>query len=216
MQKYPSVLNPIAVDALKEISSICAGNAATALSQFVNRKVEMSPPEIVVADINEVPILVSKEIPTIMTITLGIVGDICGHMLVIFERDHAISLIDLLIGDAFGSPTTTLTEMGISALNEVASVMSGSFLRVLSDILNKILKMTPPDFSAGMSKRVSDFVVRHSIKEGEFTICLKSNLFVVDVGKLSVFLVFVPLSASLTELLKLLGMEAAGSNQPNS
>ena len=41
---------PLQLDALKEASSISAGSASTALAQFVGKKVNMRPPDVVIVD----------------------------------------------------------------------------------------------------------------------------------------------------------------------
>jgi chemotaxis protein CheC len=200
-------LTKLQLDALQEISNIGAGNAATALSQFVNKKVGMEPPEVIIATAREVPQLIAEEIPMIMMVILEILGGVSGHLLVIFDQSNALSLIEFLMGKDQGSAITILSEIDISALKEVASVMSGSFLRVLGDTINKTLTMSTPDSSSGAPSKIADFIKKHSINEGEITICLKSNLWIGDNIKVFVYLVFVPSSASLKVLLNLLGMD---------
>ena len=53
--------NEFQKDALKEIGSICVGNAATALSQLFSRKIEMTSPEIFLLSIEEVPRIVGED-----------------------------------------------------------------------------------------------------------------------------------------------------------
>jgi chemotaxis protein CheC len=205
-------LTKLQLDALKEISSIGAGNAATALSQFIDKEVEMDPPEVIIAAAQRVPQIIKEEIPKLMMVALEISGDVFGHLLVIFNQDNAANMVDFLMGRQLGSTAIDLSEIDISALKEVASVMSGSFLRVLGDTINKTLQMSPPDFSQGSAAKVSEFILKHSIKENETTICLKSNLWVEDkIIKVFLYLVFVPSASSLRELLRLLGMEEAGT-----
>ncbi|HWR57022.1 MAG TPA: chemotaxis protein CheC, partial [Negativicutes bacterium] len=51
-------LNALQLDALREIGNVGAGNAATALSQLINKKINMSVPKVSVAPIGDVPDLV--------------------------------------------------------------------------------------------------------------------------------------------------------------
>ena len=48
-------LSPMQLDALREIGNIGAGNAATALSQIINRKIDMSVPRLNILPLSEVP-----------------------------------------------------------------------------------------------------------------------------------------------------------------
>ena len=51
-------LTPTQLDALREIGNIGAGNTATALSQVVNKKIDMNVPKVSLIPIDEVPDLV--------------------------------------------------------------------------------------------------------------------------------------------------------------
>ena len=49
------VFNDFQKDALREIGNICACNAATALSQLLNKKVSIEVPEILFLPVEDVP-----------------------------------------------------------------------------------------------------------------------------------------------------------------
>lgn len=46
-------LNDFQIDALKEIGNIGSGNAATALSQMINKKVDMAVPQLDILEFND-------------------------------------------------------------------------------------------------------------------------------------------------------------------
>jgi chemotaxis protein CheC len=193
------------LDALREVSSIGAGNASTALSQFINQKVEMAPPEVTTLTVKDVPQFVSKGFPIIIMVVLEVEGDVGGHILFIFDEKNAVMMIDLLMGQDPGS-TSSLSEIGVSALKEVSNVMSGAYLQVLGNMINLTLSMTPPYFTAGSPFEIPKFIIEHCVKEQEITICLKSNLSISR--KLQVYgsLMFIPSAASLGRLINLLGI----------
>ncbi len=201
------------LDALREISSIGAGNASTALSQFINQKVEMAPPEVTTLTVSDVPQFVSKGFPIIIMVALEILGDIGGYIFFIFDEKNAVMMIDLLMGQKPGS-TSSLSEIGVSALKEVSNVMSGSYLQVLGDMIKLTLSMTPPYFTAGSPFEIPKFINEHCIKKDETTICLKSNLSIAKDFQVYGSLVFIPAAASLGQLLNLLGLPNELSPQP--
>lgn len=47
-------MTPLQLDALKEVSNIGTGNAATALSQLLGRKIDMNVPDINIVPFEEV------------------------------------------------------------------------------------------------------------------------------------------------------------------
>jgi chemotaxis protein CheC len=196
-------LNKLQVDALREISSIGAGNAATALSQFLNRTIKMNPPEVCEVTAKATQRFVGKDVSQIMMVTLGVTGDAHGHVLFVFDRKSALDFMRLLMG----KDEVELSEMDISALKEVSSVMCGSFLRVLSDTLNALLQMTPPTFISGQPEEIADFIRTHSVEEKQQTVCLDSQLIIEEGGNIIMQLMFVPQASSLNCLLKLLGMD---------
>lgn len=51
-------LSPVQLDALREIGNIGAGNSATALSQVLNKKIDMNVPRVSLVPIEDVPDLV--------------------------------------------------------------------------------------------------------------------------------------------------------------
>lgn len=48
-------LSPLQLDALREIGNIGAGNSATALSQIINKKIDMQVPKVAFVPIEDVP-----------------------------------------------------------------------------------------------------------------------------------------------------------------
>jgi chemotaxis protein CheC len=209
----PLNFSQLHLDVLREISSIGAGYACTALSEFINQKVEMDPPDVTILTAKDIPSFVSNEIPIITMVVLEVQGDIGGNILFIFAEKNAVVMIDLLMGQKPGS-TTSFSEIGVSALKEVSSVMSGSYLRVLGDMINLNLTMAPPYFTAGAPVEIPKFIIEHCIKEQEATICLKSNLCIATEFPVYGSLMFMPSAASLGHLLKLLGIPDGSLPQP--
>jgi len=141
-----------------------------------------------------------------MIVNLGIVGEVSGYMMLVCEREDALNLIAILLGGNAGPSSQAMSELGLSALKEVGSVMCGCFLSVLSDTLNTVLRMTPPDFVISTPKYFPGFIKKFVLKENEATVCLKSNLCVTGNPRVPLHLLFIPLSASVSTLLRLLGL----------
>jgi chemotaxis protein CheY-P-specific phosphatase CheC len=206
MENGTASLTSLQLDALKEITSIGAGNTATALSQFINRRISMNPPEVFIASAQETPVFLDEKVTMTMNVNLGIVGEVSGYMMFVCEYDDALRFIDILLGGNGGSSKQTISEMGLSALKEVGSVMCGCFLSVLSDTLNTVLRMTPPDFVIGTPKYFPNFIKKFALKEDMSTVCLKCNLSVAGDPGVFIYLMFIPLSVSVKPLLKFLGL----------
>jgi chemotaxis protein CheC len=204
----PTGLNRLQLDALKEISSIGAGNAATALSQFLNKKVEMLPPEIVALTAEDPLTPIPQTVSSMALVALEAIGEVSGYIVVAFGLRNASFLIDSLMGKAWGSTTPeSLSEIDISAFKEVGSVMSASFLRVTGEMIGITLRMSTPYFTTGARAKISEFIVEKAFRNNPGIFCLNSRLCIIDTGRIEGFLLFFPSANSLTNLLKLLGVE---------
>ncbi len=209
-------LTKFQLDALKEINSIGTGNATTALSQFINKTVAMEPPEVVfVAGRGVVPGFIAQERAAMTMVALDVSGQVSGHIFVIFESKDTLPLIDLLLGKSAGSTQEPVSDIDLSAFKEVVSVMSGAYLKVLGEMINITLGMSTPYFETNTSAKVQESVVARAIGEGEATICLKSQVCVMDAKKILGYLLFIPSPSSLGVLLELLGIEKGKASADN-
>ena len=86
------------LDALREISNIGMGHAATALSQLIGETVYLRVPRVTVTDIAQVPQLLGGAETVVAGITLQLLGDARGNILLIFPRESAQRLLSRLLG----------------------------------------------------------------------------------------------------------------------
>jgi chemotaxis protein CheC len=67
-------LTNLQVDALKEIGNIGAGNAATALAQIINTKIDMNVPRVSILEFDKVPALIGGADTYVVGIYLTVFG----------------------------------------------------------------------------------------------------------------------------------------------
>lgn len=207
MENNLANISQVQLDALREITNIGAGTAATALSQFVNKKVDMAPPDIIVTSIKEVPGVIGREFPLVSVAVFGVQKQIEGHMLVIFEQDSSMRLVDILTGKPAGSTDFPFSEIDKSAFTEVTGVMSGAYLKAMGDFTNVEVDMVPPYFLSGPPNNILDFLVSLPVDINKPAICVKSDLGIIEAGtKLCGYMVFIPSTDSFTALLRFLGV----------
>ena len=133
-------LTPNQLDALREIGNVGAGNSATALSQVINKKIDMNVPKVSLVPIEEVPELVGGPDAIIVAIFLRVYGKAPGNILFLMPKKNAFYLVDDLMGRPHGT-TQTLDQMDESALKEVGNILTGSYLNAFFQgaILNVVL-----------------------------------------------------------------------------
>lgn len=133
------------LDVLKEVGNIGAAHAATSLSQMVDRKIEMHVPSVKLVSFDEMFDLAGGADETVVGIFLRIEGDLTGSMFFMLSVESANSFIRILIKDhTFDFHSPPFSEMGISAMQELGNILSGSYLSALSDFTGlKILPTVP-------------------------------------------------------------------------
>jgi chemotaxis protein CheC len=133
---------------LQEINNKAALSASGALSKLIGRQVKMN---ITMADIRDVgelsPIIAPEEI--VAGVYLPVTGEIAGAALLIFPKESAFNLSDLLVRREPGT-TRKLTGLDESALKELGNIVCGSYLTVLSNALQVKTIGQVPSFSFDM------------------------------------------------------------------
>ncbi|TCT15078.1 chemotaxis protein CheC [Natranaerovirga pectinivora] len=136
-------LNEIHIDMLKEIGNIGAGNATTALSQLINKKIDMGVPKVNILEFKDLSEILGGAENPVVGILLNVEGQINGMMMFVLQQSSAHNLVNLLMGrdlDDF----TEFTEMDLSALNEIGNIIAGAYLSSLSSLTElKIIASVP-------------------------------------------------------------------------
>lgn len=146
---YP--INDMHLDVLKEIGNIGAAHAATALSQLLNRKIDMRVPSVKLVSFDEMFEMAGGADKVVVGIFLRIEGDLSGSMFFMLSIESANRFIRKLINDdTFDFSTPPFAEIGISAMQELGNILSGSYLSALSDFTSLKIQPTVPSLSVDM------------------------------------------------------------------
>ena len=86
------------LDALREISNVGMGHAATALSQMVGETIYLHVPQVTLTDIANVPDLIGGAEQVVVGITLQVRGDAQGNIVLVFPLECAERLVSQLLG----------------------------------------------------------------------------------------------------------------------
>lgn len=144
-------LNSTHIDVLKEIGNIGAGHSATALSKLLNKKIDMKVPNVKLVTFDEMMDLAGGPDNVVASVFLRIEGDAPGSMFFVLPLSQASRFIHQMTGDnTFTFEEPPYSELGISALQELGNILSGSYLSSLSDFTNLNLYPTVPALSIDM------------------------------------------------------------------
>ena len=123
-------LNEIQLDALKEIGTIGAGNAATSLSQLLEKKIRIDVPNATIIKIEEVPDYYGGLELLRVGLYFNFVGPLSGRMLFFTTFEDGINLAQKML-DKCGINVNKFDEMSTSAIKEVSNIMVGSYLSAI-------------------------------------------------------------------------------------
>ncbi|MFJ7696509.1 chemotaxis protein CheC [Lysinibacillus fusiformis] len=139
------------LDVLKEIGNIGAAHAATALSNLLGKKIDMRVPKVEMVSFNDMMELAGGSENVVVGIYLRIEGDAEGSMFFILPIEQANRFIRRLIYDeTFDFKKRPVSELGLSAMQEMGNILSGSYLSALSDFTNLKIYPTVPGLSVDM------------------------------------------------------------------
>ncbi len=191
------------IDALREVGNIGAGNAAIALSQMVNKKVDLSVPRANILPLASVPDLVGgPEIP-VAGVYLKIIGECSGSILMLLERESAWSLAGLMVkNDLEGEDDVTVKR---SALQETGSILSGAYLNALGQLTNLFFKPTVPGFAMDMAGAIIDHVLVDLEASEDYVMVVETD-FQISGIKIQGHLVLFPDIGTLAIILERLGV----------
>lgn len=151
-------INSFHLDVLKEIGNIGAAHAATALSDLLNTKIDMRVPAVEMVSFDEMVERGGGAEQVVAGTYLQIDGDAEGGMFFILPVEQANRFIRKLIQDqSFDLQKPQNQELGVSAMQELGNILSGSYLSALSDFTGLKIYPTPPALSVDMFGAIISF-----------------------------------------------------------
>ena len=168
------------LDALREVTNIGAAHAATGLSQMTERTTMISVPEIKMLHLDTVHQLVGDASRVVVAISMQMLGDLTGRIVLMLAEEDAHRLCDLLLRREPGT-TTALEEMEQSSLQETANIVGGAYMNAMSDFLGMMLLLSVPTTMIDRAKDVFT-AERLDIKsENDFVLCVETEFGLKDI-----------------------------------
>src|SRR5271154_2738868 len=141
-------LSDLQKDALKEVSNIGAGHAATALSQLLNTTVKLSEPSIDVIKFRDLATRVGYENRIVAALHMYVRGEAPGQMVVLFDRENALEFVNVFIKRIIGD-IQIFDSIVDSTLKELGNIIAGSYLTALISLTGINLLPSVPTLSYG-------------------------------------------------------------------
>lgn len=197
-------LTALQLDALREVGNVGAGNSATALSQIINRKIDMTVPQVAIMPLGDVPDVVGGPDAMVVGVYLRVFGVAPSSILFLLPRDSAFILVDMLMGREQGY-TTSLSSMDESALMEIGNILAGAYLNSLSHFTNLTLLPSIPALAMDMAGAILSVILIQLGQMGDHALVIETE-FTTDTEGVSGHFFLIPDPGSLTTILAAIGV----------
>ena len=194
-------LNSMQLDALKEVTNIGAGNGATALSQLLNKKIDMSVPSVKIIDFNDFYRGIPEE-EIVTGILVRVLGDAPGNILFIFRQEEAENIIEILMG----SQQELDGEMANSVLCEIGNIISASYMNAISSLTSLRLMPSVPAVAYDMLSAILTTTFIETAQVSDSVLEIKTMLLGEQSEKIGGDFYYIPMPGSLEKILNSIGV----------
>jgi len=195
--------NPLQMDALREVGNIGAGNSATALSQLLNRKIDMTVPSINIIPFRDIFSRIGGE-ELVVGIIVRVLGDTPGNILFVFEKETALGVIESLTGET----SDQISEMGNSVLCEIGNIISASYLNAISVLTNLVIMPSVPAVATDMLGAILSTTFIESGQYDDYVLDIETEFKQgIHSERLGGHFYYIPMPGSLEKILNILGVK---------
>lgn len=197
-------MDSVQYDVLKELGNIGAGNATTALSQMIQTRVDMEVPVVKLMPLEELPDLVGGAENILTGILFRLQDDLDGMIMFVTERAASVHLLDLLFQNS-DRAEDNLSEMDISALNEIGNIIVGAYLSSMSGLTGLNVTTSVPSMAIDMAGAILSVPAIEFGMLGDHALLIQS-CFKDEQIKVNGYFILIPTMESYKKIMKSLGM----------
>lgn len=189
------------LDALKEIINIGGGNAATSLSQLIEKPVHMTVPVIEMLDYEDVYQQIMPEETIVKAIVTKMLGEAEGLFLFTVDQEASENIVKMMMPEG----VSYSEQLADSALQELVNIIVNSFLNAIIKLLDIHLVTSVPLLTKDMFGAIMSSVY---LEQGQYEerVMIIKNEFYYEGDRLESSLYFVPKPGILEKLFKLIGV----------
>ena len=130
------------IDTLGEVGNICMGAVATTMYSLLDRRVKITTPRVSVLTLNEA---LQRFPAQLVVVEVEYVEGIMGRNMLLLEELDAALITDILMGgEGVVNQPVELSDLHMSAINEIMNQLTGSSATALSQLINDMVRISPP------------------------------------------------------------------------
>lgn len=198
------LFSPMALDALGEMMNISLGSSATAVSNMLDRRVDITTPQVTVVKKSEFSL--GKMEPA-MGVEIKYVEGLDGSNIMLLKISDIKVIVDILMGSESSDEEFELNELTISCVCELMNQMMGAASTALSDFLGYPVNIsTPEPFEL---EDMDSFKTDHMPQDADTVVVVKFALSIEDAALESGFMNVMSVSLA-RDLLSSFGLDLDG------
>lgn len=136
-----NIFSPMEIDAICEIMNISLGSSATAVSNMLDHRVDITTPSVSVVPIEEFTL---GELEPAIGIEIKYVSGLEGSNIMLLKRHDVKTIVEILMGTEISDEEFEFNDLTISAVCEVMNQMMGAASTALSDFLGRSVNISTP------------------------------------------------------------------------
>ena len=200
-------LTELQLDALREISNIGSGNAATSLSMLLNRQINVSVPKVNIAPFAQVIEMIGGAEKEVAGGYLIVNSNTPMGILFLLPCEQVPLFLNLLFATTSQEVNTAsqLNELEKSALLEIVNILTGSYLNALGQFTGQIFVPSVPALSIDMAGAILGEVLQNIGDFSDYALVIE-NVFLEKEKQIKGYLFLLPELQTLETLLTALGV----------
>ena len=134
-------LNPIEIDAIGEIINISLGASATAVATMLDRRVDITTPNVKVVTFEEFEF---KRLEPAIGVEITYTHGLSGNNVMIIKKMDVKTIVGLLMGSEIPDEEFEMNELYVSAICEIMNQMMGASATAMSEFIGETVNITTP------------------------------------------------------------------------
>lgn len=188
------------IEHVQVLANIGIANAAESLSKILNKRIDLSIPEVSLMPVEKIPESVGRVDSVYIGVYMPLVGGFKGTILFSLIEEAAFELVSLLYGMEV-QKTKELDEDGESALIELTNIIGSSVINVFSEKTGIPIKPTVPTVVHDYMQSILDSIlVMHNITN-DYALMMETEFYYQD-DKVIGELLILPETESLKKIVK--------------
>ncbi len=136
-----NVFNAMELDAIGEVMNISLGSSATAVSNLLDHRVDITTPSVSVVPVEEFSL---GDLEPAIAVEIKYISGLEGSNIMLLKRSDVKVIVDILMGTEMPEEEFELNDLTISAVCEVMNQMMGAASTALSDFLGRPVNISTP------------------------------------------------------------------------